>query len=262
MQVQLEVGALLERGHQLLGPDAMVHVGAQWHVGGGDLLARVAAFDHQRGPLLDLCLVFRVLHAVEQRVLDQGLLALLEEGDVVITPDEAHMRRGVHESLGRLQVAAADLVGPELTRHLELLGNANGTLGFHAAVGQLGRVVEFGKAGVAGAGVVPAVGAFQGHAVQAFEDLDLPVRLQLLQVGGQRGAHHAGTDHHHIDGLFVLGLGDGAGNSGQNKNNSAARTRAATAQSCFDRLFMTFLDLTTKSLQAGGRLCEDTGQVL
>ena len=77
LQVQAEIRALLQRSHELLGPDAVVHIGAQGHVGGGDFLAWIAAFNHQWGPLLDLCLVLGILHAVEQGVLDQGLLTLL-----------------------------------------------------------------------------------------------------------------------------------------------------------------------------------------
>ena len=102
-------------------------------------------------------------------------------------------------------------MSPELARHFKLLGNAHCTFGFHAAVRQLGGVIQFGKARVTRACVVPAIGAFQGDTVQALEDLDLPVGLQLLQVGGQRSAHHACTNHHHIHRLLVLGLGDRAG---------------------------------------------------
>ncbi|KAG1086843.1 hypothetical protein G6F40_013854 [Rhizopus arrhizus] len=96
---------------------------------------------------------------------------------------------------------------PELARDLELLGNVDGAFDVDRAIGHFGGVVQFGKAGVAGTRIVPAIGAFQCHAVQTFEELDVPVRLQFLQVGGQGDAHDAGADPHHVDGLVVAGGG-------------------------------------------------------
>ena len=135
-------------------------------------------------------------------------MAFLQEANVVLTPDKAHVGCGVHEGFRRLQVAAANLVSPELACYLELLGNADGTLGFHAAIRQLRGVVQFGKTGVARARVVPAIGALQSHAVKALEDFHLPVGLQLLQISGQRGAHCACAHHHHVHRLLVLCLGN------------------------------------------------------
>ncbi|MNP82965.1 hypothetical protein D3C76_1817590 [compost metagenome] len=57
---------------------------------------------------------------------------------------------------------------------------------------------------MAGAGVVPGVGAFRGHLVQALDDVDGPVRLQLVEVGAEAGAHDAGADQHHVDRLLRL----------------------------------------------------------
>ncbi|MNV35955.1 hypothetical protein D3C71_1274160 [compost metagenome] len=203
VEVQAEVRAVLQAGGQLAGDDAEVDVGAQRHPGRGDLLLRVAAFHQQRCPLLDLRRVLGVLHAVEQRVLHQRLLALVQVGDVVIAPDEAHVRGRVDEVAGLAQPAFLHLVRPELARDLERFGDADRALGLDAAIGQFRGVVQFGECRVAGAGVVPAIRAFTGDAVEALVDLDVPVRLQFLQVGGQGDAHDAGADQHHIDGLVV-----------------------------------------------------------
>ncbi len=202
-QVQAEVRIALEAGGELAGDDAEVDVGAQRHPGGGDLLVRVAAFHQQRGPGLDLRRVFGVLHAVEQRIPDQRLLALVQVGDVVIAPHEAHVRGGVDE-VGRLaEPAFLDLVRPELAGDLELLGDADRALGLDAAIGQFRGVVQFGEGRMPGACVVPAIGAFQGDAVEAFEHLDVPVWLQFLQESGQGDAHDAAADQHDVDRLVV-----------------------------------------------------------
>ncbi len=238
LQAQCEVRVLAQARHELVRHRAVVHVGAQGHVGGGHLLGRIAALDHQRSPLPDLGLVLRVLHAVEERIAHQCGMPLAQVGDVVVTPDEAHVGRRVDEGARRLHGAPADLVRPELARHLELLGDAHRAPGFDGAVGKLGGVVQFREARMPGACVVPAIGAFQGHAVQALEDLDLPVGLQLLQVGGQRGAHGAGTDHRDIDGLVVVGGRDGVGEEGPvQKQYSGQGEHQQGAGQGFDRLF-------------------------
>ncbi|MNV77805.1 hypothetical protein D3C71_1712600 [compost metagenome] len=63
---------------------------------------------------------------------------------------------------------------------------------------------------MAGAGVVPAVRAFQRNPVQALIDLDVPVWLQLLQEGGERDAHDAAADQDDVDRLVVAGSRDRA----------------------------------------------------
>ncbi|CUJ24131.1 Uncharacterised protein [Achromobacter sp. 2789STDY5608628] len=208
LQLQLEVGVALQALGQLVGDDAEVDVGAQRHVGGGDLLAGVAAFHQQRRPLADLRRVGRVFHAVEQRALDQRIAALAQVFDAVIAPHEAHVAGRVDEVRRLAQAAGLDLVGPELARDLELLGDVDGALDVDGTVGHLGCVVQLGEARVAGARVVPAIGAFQRDAVQAFEQFDAPVRLQFLQVGGERHAHDAAADEHGVQGLVVVGCRD------------------------------------------------------
>ncbi len=100
-------------------PEAEGYAG--FPVGGGDLLIRRTAFHHDRHPLADLLVVLGDLHAAEQRAVLQGLDALVQEGDVLVTPDEAHVRHVVDEGLRVAQHALLDLVGPELLGDLELL---------------------------------------------------------------------------------------------------------------------------------------------
>ncbi|MNH45372.1 hypothetical protein D3C79_1077910 [compost metagenome] len=76
-EVQGDVGVAGHRGEQLTGDLAKVHVGADRHARGGDLLPRVAAFHHQRCPFADLLVVFADLHATEQRTVLQGIDALV-----------------------------------------------------------------------------------------------------------------------------------------------------------------------------------------
>ncbi|CUI64811.1 Uncharacterised protein [Achromobacter xylosoxidans] len=204
LQSQLEVGVALQALGQLVGDDAEVHVGAQRHVGGGDLLAGVAAFHQQRRPLADPRRVGGILHAVEQRALDQGIAALAQVLDAVIAPDEAHVAGRIDEVRRLAEAAGLDLVRPELARDLELFGDVDGPLDVDRTVGHFGGVVQLGEAGVAGARVVPAIGAFERHAVQAFEQFDAPVRLQFLQVGGERHAHDAAADEHGVQGLVIV----------------------------------------------------------
>ena len=189
LQAQLEGVLGRQRAHQLASDLAEVDVGADRHARGGDLLPRLAAFHHQRHPLLDLLGVFRVLHAAEQRAVLQGGVALLEEGDVVVAPDEAHVRDVVDERLRIVQHLAVDLVGPELLGDLEVLVDRHRLADIHRAVRGLAGVVQFAERRVTGARVVPAVG-------------DGPAWFQFVQIGTQGGAHDAATDQEHVDRFF------------------------------------------------------------
>ena len=66
---------------------------------------------------------------------------------------------------------------PKLARYFKLLGNAHGAVGFHHAV-FLRRVVQFSKSGMAGAGVVPAVGGFLREGIGHLVDLHLQARFE------------------------------------------------------------------------------------
>ncbi|MNW08320.1 hypothetical protein D3C71_2050830 [compost metagenome] len=76
---------------------AEIDVGADGGPGRGQFLIRITALHHQRHPLADLLVVFGILHGLEQRAGLQRLVALFKEADIVVTPDEAHVRGGVDE---------------------------------------------------------------------------------------------------------------------------------------------------------------------
>ena len=76
---------------------------------GCDLLA---AGDEQRGPVADDAGVLAVLHAREQRVVFQRLVALAEVLDVLLAPHEAHVRDGLMNRSGSGSI-------PSLTRNAQ-----------------------------------------------------------------------------------------------------------------------------------------------
>ena len=162
---------------------AEIDVGPQRHPDPGDFLFWVATFHQQRRPLLNLSRVLRGLNTVEQRILDQRLLALVQVSDVVIVPDEAHVRGRVDEVAGLAQATFLHLVRPKLARNLEFFGNAYHTLCVDAAIGQLRRVVQFGESGMAGSGIILAVRAFPRNTIRVLIEPDVPVWLQLTSPG-------------------------------------------------------------------------------
>ena len=206
--VQLDVVMLGQRSEQLAGDLAEVHVGTDRHARCGNLLVGGTAFHHDRHPLLDLRVVFGVLHATEQRAVLQGRMTLLEELDVLVAPHKAHVRHVVDERGRVVQHLLLDLVGPELLGDLELLVDAHRLADVHRTVSRFAGVVQLAERRVAGTGVVPGVGAFLGHLVHALVHVDGPIRLQLVEVGPQACTHDAAADQQHVDGLFrFTGLG-------------------------------------------------------
>src|SRR6201988_4271123 len=85
---------------------------------------------------------------------------------------ETHVRYGMNEGLRVLYRSLRHQISPQLTREIKLgvdlqsLGNVN------AAVGSLGRVIQFTKSSVAGAGIVPRIRALLSLASQDFMDFD------------------------------------------------------------------------------------------
>ncbi|MNC16426.1 hypothetical protein D3C75_642800 [compost metagenome] len=206
-QLQVELRRGLQVRNELAGDFAEVHVGTQRAPGGRDLLARVTPFHHQRHPLLDHSRVFGVLHAGEQRARLQGFVAFFQELDVVIAPHEAHVRRGVDERTRVLQHALLNLPGPELTGDLERFVDFNGLRDRNLAVLVFRGVVQLGQGGVTGTGVVPAVGAFLGDAVEALDHFHRSAGFQLIEPHTQGRAHDAAADQQYVDFLGFFGLG-------------------------------------------------------
>src|SRR5690606_8211753 len=84
---------------------------------------------------------------------------------------------------------------------LELLVDRDRLGRIERAVAVLRHVVELAKRGMAGARVVPRVGALLCHIGQSLEGDDLPVRLQFVEQSAQGGAHDATTDEDDVDGF-------------------------------------------------------------
>ena len=85
------------------------------------------------------------------------LEALAQEGDIVLPPDEAHVRAGMDESPRVRDRAFADQVGPQLTRQIELRVDLERLGNVDIPVFALRRVVQLAIGRVAGARVVPGL---------------------------------------------------------------------------------------------------------
>jgi len=197
-QFQREVRLGLQVSRELACDFAEIHVSTDRRPGGRDFLVGIAPFHHQRNPLLDLHWIFGVLHAREQRAGLQGFIALFQELDVVIAPHKTHVRRGVDKRARIFQYAVLDLPRPELTRYLESLIDFNGLRDFNVAVLVFRRVVQLSQGGVTGTCVVPAVGAFQGNAIETFNHLHGHAGFQLVEPYTQSSAHDAAADQQYI----------------------------------------------------------------
>ncbi len=203
VEVHVHPGGGFEVVEHAAGERAEVDVGADVHARGGHRLAGVAALHHQRNPLGDLVGVFAVLHAGKQGRLPEGLVAFAEVVYVVFTPHKAHVRNAPDEAGRRANEVLPDEVGPELPRHLEGLGDFGRLRRIDRAVRHFGRIVEFAEGRVAGAGVVPGVGAFgRGH-VEPFNDFDGQVGLQFFKQYTEGSTHDPGADQHYVG----MGLG-------------------------------------------------------
>ncbi|KWV86791.1 hypothetical protein PFLmoz3_03528 [Pseudomonas fluorescens] len=203
-QLQVKLRRGLQVSDELAGDLAEVYVGADRAPGGRDFLARVTPFHHQRNPLGDLRRVFGVLHAGEQRAGLQGFVAFFQELDVVIAPHKAHVRSGVDERTRVLQHALLNLPGPELTGDLERFVDLDRFRDLNVAVLVFRGVVQLSQGRVTGTGVVPAVGAFFGHAIEALDHLHRPIRFQLIEPDTQGCTHDAAADQQHIDFLCLF----------------------------------------------------------
>ena len=80
-----------------------------------------------------------------------------------------------------MQNTAFHLCRPELTGNHELFVNIQRFADVNRSVRPLRRIVQLHICRVTGTGIIPAVGGFQGHAVQFLHHRQVPVRLQRLQ---------------------------------------------------------------------------------
>ena len=187
----------------LAGEGAVVDVGALLRPADRHGGREVPALGHEREVLGERLLAVAELHAGEQRVGAQCLVAGPEVVDLLHAAPEGHVGDRVDELGGVAEAAVLDEVAPELAGDLELLVDADGLGDVDLAV-DLGRVVELAEGGVAGARVVPRGGGLRTRGVEGLDDELTPLRLELLQHDGQCGGDDAGTDQSHVD--VVCGL--------------------------------------------------------
>jgi hypothetical protein len=129
-----------------------------------------------------------------------------QEVDVILSFDEADVRHGMDEGRRRSDHAGPDGVRPELPRVLELLEDSERPLDANAAVGLAGRrVAQLAQSGMAGAGVVPAVGRLARKTGGDLEHADREPRLETLEQSRQARGHDAAADEQHVDGLARRG---------------------------------------------------------
>ena len=88
---------LLQVADQQMGERPVIDVGASDHPGRGHALIAVSALHHQRHPFGDLTVILAVLHALIAMVRRHRLISRPQEGDILLAPDEAHMRTGLKE---------------------------------------------------------------------------------------------------------------------------------------------------------------------
>ena len=104
------------------------------------------------------------------------------------------MGGGVNKAGGRIEHLGRNHVCPKLQRNLELLVDRNSLGRFNRTVSSFGHVVQFTQTCVAGACVVPGVGAFLSNLSEALINLDAPVGLQLLNQSAEGGTHDSATN--------------------------------------------------------------------
>ncbi len=142
------------------GERAVVDVRAERDACGGDGLGLLPAVHDERHPVSQFGAVGGKFHVREEVIRGERGVAAAQEVDVLGAVHEAQVRAALDEFLRRGDAAALDEIGPELLGDLESLVDLERLLGVDGAVGFLRRVVELAEGGVAGAGVVPGVGAF------------------------------------------------------------------------------------------------------
>ena len=195
-----------EPREQLAGDHPEIHIGAAVHLGRGDRNV-AAALDQERGPGADRRAVGGVGHFPEKMVGGHPSVPRLQEIHLFRAMDKADVRDRVDELPRVAHHAAGHCVAPELLRLLELLEDSNRLGDVDRPVGLARRgVAQLADAGVAGAGVVPAVGAFLRQFLRDLVDLDGEVGLQPLEHGAEVGGHDAAADQDDIGVLDVRGV--------------------------------------------------------
>ncbi len=133
----------------------------------------------------------------------QRFVTLLQVRHAFFALNEAQVRNRRDERTGGAERAFARQVGPELPGDLELGVDVNRFFGVDRAISRFRRVVQLAQPGVAGACVVPGVGALCRTGIHQLDDFNLEVRVQLFEQYGEGGTHDARPDQHYVD-CFVM----------------------------------------------------------
>ena len=165
-----------EPGQKFARDDAEIDVGAAVHLGRGDRNLRTF-FGQQRRPAGDFGPVGGKRHRAKKRMCLHGGVAGAQEVHHFFAVHKTQVRNWADKITRFVDHAFGHHVRPKLLGALELREDFYGVGNIHLAGGVLvGRVAEFTDAGVAGAGVVPAVRAF----LREFS-------RRLVNLNGQRG---------------------------------------------------------------------------
>src|SRR5699024_9908819 len=132
-------------------------------------------------------------HVWEEVIAVQRFIATLEVVNLNFALCKRHMWHWVNELARIRQDAVVDLVGPELTCHLELLIDVHrlGDINFAAL---FRRVVQLAQCGVDGTSVIPRGRRFQSRAVKTLKDHLSPTWLQFPEHCTQGRTHDASTN--------------------------------------------------------------------
>ena len=197
-------GLLPQPLDQHLGQGAKVYIRAAVHLSRGDRRV-VTPGQQQRRPLEDRLAVLRVFHAAEKMMRAHPLVPRAQEIHLLLPVHKRNVRNGADEFFRVIDQPIARGVAPEIFRLLELLEYLN-RLGHIdlAVVSAVRGVAQFADTGMAGAGVVPAVGTLLRQLVRDLVQLNLQVGLKILQYRTERGAHDAAANQDHIRIFNVL----------------------------------------------------------
>jgi hypothetical protein len=220
-----------EPNEEAAGQFAEVDVGAGIDLGGGDGFV-ASALDEEWCPVVDGGGIGREGHRAEEWMRGERGVAGAEELDAVRPAHEAQVRDGTNILGGARREPVRGGPAPEVPRALEAGEDREGGRDVEAGVGRRGRrgVVEFAETGVAGAGVVPAVGAFAREVVAGLEHMNREARIQGLEKCTDVRGHDAAANQDHVgDGGRRHGRKDRAGARGRMSNVSRRRAKANAA---------------------------------
>ena len=177
---------------------AEIHIRAGVHFGGGDRDGG-ASLGEQRSPAGDFRAVGAEGHLAKERMSLKRGVAGAQKADHFIPVHETQVRHRANEVPWCINHALGDGRGPKLFGALELGVYFNGVGNVHCAIGILvGRVAEFAKARVAGAGVVPTMGGLVGEFGGSFVNLNTKRRLKAFEQRAEIGGHNATPDNDDI----------------------------------------------------------------